>query len=573
MKSILLLLFFATSIFAQLSWTPIQNLSSAGHATSDYQTLISDGSNFHLVWGENGEIKYRYSSNSGVTWSAKANVPNSGSTCGWPVVAASGSNIYVMYHCLGDYNIYFNKSTNYGATWTFGEIISSAQNAITPQIVVDGDTVYGAWEERINTNYEIYFRRSVDAGQTWGTLTNLTNNPTFSRWVQLEKSNGVLYMAWLESPAYPASDIYFSKSFNNGESWTTPVNLTNDVLPQLRLDMKILDSSIYIVSQDQLAINADEIGFMKSTDLGATWTTPVNLSNNAGNSSFPNILPVNFDNTHHLFLSWPDNTGTPGNLEIYFKYSTDEGATWSSEINLSNNAENSYRPHIVASSYPGVDSIGIAWYDYSLGASEILFRRGLFEYIIPVELPVIEVSVNGFNVTLKWSTVSEKNNKGFYIYRKQRESSGEWQFITFVKGKGTTLQAQSYSFEEKIYEKGAYSYRIIQADFDGTETALPDIEFDLSSSIEFSLFQNYPNPFNPSTKIKFSIHDGGSVNVSLKIYDILGNEAAVLIDEAKSAGEYEIEFSASAYGLSSGVYFYKLTAGEFSAVKKLMLVR
>jgi photosystem II stability/assembly factor-like uncharacterized protein len=85
----------------------------------------------------------------------------------------------------------------------------------------------------------------------------------------------------------------------------------------------------------------------------------------------------------------------------------------------------------------------------------------------------------------------------------------------------------------------------------------------------FSLSQNYPNPFNPSTTINFSVPS--SEFVTLKIYDVLGNEVATLLNEEKPAGTYQVSFNAS--GLSSGVYFYTLTSGNFMATKKLILLR
>ncbi len=85
----------------------------------------------------------------------------------------------------------------------------------------------------------------------------------------------------------------------------------------------------------------------------------------------------------------------------------------------------------------------------------------------------------------------------------------------------------------------------------------------------FKLEQNYPNPFNPSTKISWQ--SPVSSWQTLKIYDVLGKEGATLIDEYKSAGNYEVEFSAD--GLTSGIYFYKLTAGIFSQIKKMLLLR
>jgi hypothetical protein len=83
------------------------------------------------------------------------------------------------------------------------------------------------------------------------------------------------------------------------------------------------------------------------------------------------------------------------------------------------------------------------------------------------------------------------------------------------------------------------------------------------------LEQNYPNPFNPSTTIHFSVPS--SEFVTLKVFDVLGNEVATLVNEEQPAGNYEIEFSPA--GLSSGIYFYKLHAGSFVETKKMILIR
>ncbi len=85
----------------------------------------------------------------------------------------------------------------------------------------------------------------------------------------------------------------------------------------------------------------------------------------------------------------------------------------------------------------------------------------------------------------------------------------------------------------------------------------------------YELSQNYPNPFNPSTKIRFDLPQSGLV--TLKVYDILGKEVATLVNEDKSAGYYEVNFNASNF--ASGVYFYRITAGKFTAIKKLLLIK
>ena len=96
---------------------------------------------------------------------------------------------------------------------------------------------------------------------------------------------------------------------------------------------------------------------------------------------------------------------------------------------------------------------------------------------------------------------------------------------------------------------------------------LPDLE-------SYHLSNNYPNPFNPSTRIKFKIPGqarNDNVLVTLKVYDMLGNEISTLVNEEKPAGEYEIEFDGK--GLSSGMYFYTLRAGKYSETKKMILLK
>jgi len=85
----------------------------------------------------------------------------------------------------------------------------------------------------------------------------------------------------------------------------------------------------------------------------------------------------------------------------------------------------------------------------------------------------------------------------------------------------------------------------------------------------YGLFDNYPNPFNPKTSIQYVV--GGWQFVTLKVYDVLGNEIATLVNEKKQSGSYEIEFSAK--GLPSGIYFYQLSAGNFVETKKMLLLK
>jgi hypothetical protein len=208
------------------------------------------------------------------------------------------------------------------------------------------------------------------------------------------------------------------------------------------------------------------------------------------------------------------------------------------------------------------------------------------EELVPVELLSFTSSVSGNKITLNWITSTETNNMGFEIERfneSKIERLKNWESIGFVIGNGTTTQTQTYLFSDINLNAGRYQYRLKQIDFDGTSEYSNIIETEIFIASDFILEQNYPNPFNPRTTIKYSIpnvtlssssraesRDEGS-RVQLKIYDILGNEVAALVNENKPAGNYEVIFNSG--NLSSGVYFYKLSFGKLEVVKKMILMR
>jgi len=203
---------------------------------------------------------------------------------------------------------------------------------------------------------------------------------------------------------------------------------------------------------------------------------------------------------------------------------------------------------------------------------------------VPVELVSFTAKVVESNVKLNWQTITETNNMGFDVERApsksppKGETFGEWESIGFVAGLGTTTELHSYSFIDLNVFLGFYQYRLKQNDFDGSFTYSDIVEVEVLSPNVFSLEQNYPNPFNPSTKIKFTIPqspllggDGRGGLVTLKVYDVLGNEITTLVNEEKSVGSYEAEFDGS--NLSSGIYFYSLSSGNFFSTKKMILLR
>jgi len=210
------------------------------------------------------------------------------------------------------------------------------------------------------------------------------------------------------------------------------------------------------------------------------------------------------------------------------------------------------------------------FYERALGDAEIAETWNIS--IIPVELTSFTASATGTNVKLLWETATELNNSGFSIERKSTGS--DYMEIGFVPGFGTTTEPKSYSFNDQNLRSGVYTYRLKQVDFDGSFTYSNEVEVEVIAPAEFSLDQNYPNPFNPSTKITFSLATDS--RVSLKVFDVIGQEVASLINQDLTAGVHNVDFNAA--GFNSGVYFYRIEAtgvnnAKFVDVKKMILLK
>ncbi|RPI73994.1 MAG: T9SS C-terminal target domain-containing protein [Ignavibacteriales bacterium] len=240
--------------------------------------------------------------------------------------------------------------------------------------------------------------------------------------------------------------------------------------------------------------------------------------------------------------------------------------------------------------YQNLDWTGAAWendwrYLYNYDANNLLvtyyyteWTGSLWEnitrsdYVYNASNNVISVTTFGWFGT-QWIN-TQRNiytwTNGFQVnFITQLWNGSDWQNTsqgTFTYDKNNNRTVESYQTWDGAAWENYYRYLY-------NYVLLTGIENNSEILSDYKLHQNYPNPFNPSTKINFIIPT--SVFVSLKVYDAIGNEVATLINSEKPAGSYEIIFDASSVtgGLSSGVYFYRITAGKFIETKKLLLMK
>jgi hypothetical protein len=186
---------------------------------------------------------------------------------------------------------------------------------------------------------------------------------------------------------------------------------------------------------------------------------------------------------------------------------------------------------------------------------------------LPVELTTFNGQILNNVVLLNWETSTEVRNYGFDV---EKSNDGiNFSTLGFVQGNGNSNSTKYYSFEDNSPETGINYYRLKQIDTDGSFEYSKIISANLNIPTEFTLSQNYPNPFNPATTIDFTLPS--NTFVSLKVYDLLGNQTALLINEQKEAGSYSLQFDGT--NLASGNYIYVINAGGKVITKKMTLLK
>jgi hypothetical protein len=192
---------------------------------------------------------------------------------------------------------------------------------------------------------------------------------------------------------------------------------------------------------------------------------------------------------------------------------------------------------------------------------------GYTDIHVPVELTSFEAIARDGEVLLEWKTASETNALGFYVERGDVRSD-------LIQAAGNTEVENIYTYVDKNLDNGVtYSYNLITVDMDGKEVVANSEPVEAKPMAHvptaFALHQNYPNPFNPVTEIKYDVPK--NAHVTLKVFNVLGAEVATLVDADQQANFYTVSWDAK--DLASGVYFCTLTAGDFKAVKKMVLLK
>ncbi len=191
-----------------------------------------------------------------------------------------------------------------------------------------------------------------------------------------------------------------------------------------------------------------------------------------------------------------------------------------------------------------------------------------FDPLLPVELSSFTAAIQNKAVVLNWVTATEINNYGFEVEKSFDKVN--WNKIAFKNGYGNSNSVKDYTYNDKdITKNGMYYYRLKQIDNNGDFEYSNIVEVNVNIPIKFEVSQNYPNPFNPVTNISFNLPEAN--NVTLYIFNAIGQQIKTINAGYKEAGKHTIEFDGSS--LNSGVYFYKVEAGNNSMIRKMALIK
>jgi len=353
------------------AWTTKRITSNTGDSARP--SIVADGSKIYLVWYDgtpgNYEIFFIKSTSSGATWQTAKRLTNTTGESYNPEIAVSDANVYVVWQddTLGTGNIYFRKSTDSGTTWqTAKRLTNNIGDCWSPSIAASGSNVYVVWQDDAPGNEEIYFRKSTDGGATWQSKMRLTNNTGVSLIPEIIVNGSNVYVVWYDNTFGGNYDVYLRKSTDYGVTWQTQKRLTNNIGDSSIPNIAFSGSNVYVVWCDATPGNY-EIYLRKSKDGGATWQTAKRLTNNTGGSYSP-VIAASGTN---VYLVWYDYTEySTGFTEIYFRKSTDDGATWQTTENLTNNTGWSYDPVLAVNS----SNVYVFWSDLTPGNYEIYLK-------------------------------------------------------------------------------------------------------------------------------------------------------------------------------------------------------
>ena len=464
-----------------------------------------------------------------------------------PNIARSSDGVLSVVWKSAEKQIVYSEYDNTFGTWSPAVALSNAgDEANKAGIAADNNgNIFVTWQQRDTSDedFAIYFiKKSAGA---WSTPRNLTGNDAENEECGISVSDqGVVFVAW-NTDAEPDSSefVYCISSSDQGENWSNPA---------------ILSSADGIIGGTSTTSGRPMLAKATNGKMVCTWhEEPLDHPNR---ESFTN----QFDGTNWLG-------------ESSFIYTADSANTMYPAIAV-DSEDNIYLSTVSFTSIEELLFVKKSWNDaeWVVGSEEVLFADP------QVTKPVMGIDANDNMYIAFRRDMAADTTYGLeeVAYMASSDLGNTWSEQTVLSRENH--DAGYLTLAPNVRESGVdLLWRESATEFldDADTTAVVYGHVDLLAvSVEqkgigapaiFELAQNYPNPFNPSTVINFSIPESGMV--SLKVYNLLGQSVAELVNDVKAAGSYEVSFDASY--LTTGIYMYKIQSGNFTATRKMLLVK
>ena len=264
----------------------------------------------------------------------------------------------------GKQQVYYKRSADSGSTWAADTMLSNGAGfKAEPAIATSGGYLHAVWEDQDSGVYRagVCYRRSTDAGLTWLAETLLASAAYNCRNPSVAAQDSFVHVAWADDSA--GRELYYRRSTDCGTTWGDKVRLTNDIQESYHPWLALHGSFVHLAWRDWRD-HQFEIYYKRSTDCGATWSGDERLSGDLATGSYNPCIAADSGLVH---VVWWDTRTTP--FEIYYKNSTDEGGTWSEDVRLTDDTTGSYNMTVAARGA----TVHVAW-EALYGTSFIMYK-------------------------------------------------------------------------------------------------------------------------------------------------------------------------------------------------------